>query len=99
MMGTKKSALEAAAQAAEEIRSTKDKPIQFALVFESFSRNRLLGRQANKEIATIKNILGRNTPFIGFYTYGEQAPLTSLNYRGQSHFHNESIAILGVGEH
>ncbi|HDZ76999.1 MAG TPA: hypothetical protein ENH41_02820, partial [Candidatus Omnitrophica bacterium] len=100
MMGTKETTLRAAAQAAEELKRTsgKHKPPKFAIIFDSFSRNRLLGRSAKDEIDVIKNILGKDIPFIGFYTYGEQAPLTALDYRGQSHFHNESIAILGIGE-
>jgi len=100
MMGTKETALRAAAQAAEELKRTsgKHKPPKFAIIFDSFSRNRLLGRSAKDEIDVIKNILGDDIPFIGFYTYGEQAPLSALDYRGQSHFHNESIVILGIGE-
>lgn len=100
MMGTKESALKAAALAAETIKemSKKNRPLKFALIFDSFSRNRLLGRNAQDEIKLVKNILGSDIPFIGFYSYGEQAPLSSLDYRGQAHFHNESIAILGVGE-
>ena len=100
MMGTKETTLKAAAQAAEQLKriSGKHKPPKFAIIFDSFSRNRLLGRSAKDEIDVIKNILGNDIPFVGFYTYGEQAPLTALDYQGQSHFHNESIAILGIGE-
>lgn len=100
MMGTKESALKATAQAAESIKEMFIKPdlLKFALVFDSFSRNRLLGRNAKDEIEVIKNVLGEDIPFIGFYSYGEHAPLSALDYRGQAHFHNESIAILGVGE-
>lgn len=100
MMGTKESALKAAASAAEAVKKTtqRDKPLKFALIFDSFSRNRLLGRNAPDEINIIKDILGKDIPFIGFYTYGEQAPLNALDYKGQSYFHNESIAILGIRE-
>lgn len=100
MMGTKESALKAAAQAAEGIKTTPltHNPLSFALIFDSFSRYRLLGRNAKDELAVLKSVLGEDIPFIGFYTYGEQAPLNAVDYRGQSHFHNESIAILGIGE-
>ncbi|HDZ76792.1 MAG TPA: hypothetical protein ENH41_01745, partial [Candidatus Omnitrophica bacterium] len=45
MMGTKETTLRAAAQAAEELKRTsgKHKPPKFAIIFDSFSRNRLLG--------------------------------------------------------
>lgn len=100
MMGTKESALKAASQAAEELKKPTGSHghIKFALVFDSFSRNRLFGRSAKDEIEVIKNVLGKDIPFIGFYTYGEQAPLSALGYKGQSYFHNETIAILGIGE-
>ena len=35
----------------------------------------------------------------GFYTFGEQAPLKSINYQGKSYFHNQSIAILGLKDY
>lgn len=100
MMGTKETALDAAAQAAKSLKKTvgRYKPLKFALIFDSFSRYRLLGRNAKDEINVIQDVLGKDIPFIGFYTYGEQAPLSALDYKGQSHFHNESIAILGIGE-
>jgi hypothetical protein len=50
-----------------------------AFVFDSISRNKLLGRKSEKEIQIIKEVLGKNVPFIGFYSYGEQAPLKSLH--------------------
>ncbi|PIQ88931.1 MAG: hypothetical protein COV72_05665 [Candidatus Omnitrophica bacterium CG11_big_fil_rev_8_21_14_0_20_42_13] len=101
MMGTKESVLQAAQEAAGALKKSigiYNKPVEFALVFDSFSRNRLLGRAAKNEVEAIKTSLGEDMPFLGFYTYGEQAPLSALNYRGQSHFHNESVAIIGIGE-
>jgi len=45
----------------------------------------------------IKEKLGKDTPIIGIYTYGEQAPLRAVNYQGRGYFHNQTIAILGIG--
>ena len=99
MMGTKESALQATKQASWEAKNAlKDTPVLGAIVFESVSRIKLLGHRINEEVDIIKNVLGNNTPFIGVCTYGEQAPLKSLEYRGESHFHNEAIAILTIGE-
>ena len=99
MMGTKESALQAAKQAAWEAKNAlKGTPLLGAIVFESVSRISLLGYRINEEINIIKNILGKNVPFIGVCTFGEQAPLKSLEYHGESHFHNETIAILTIGE-
>lgn len=98
MMGTKDWALEAATQAAEEAKSTlKDKTVKAALIFESVSRNNLLGRLTEKELSRIKEVLGE-IPILGICTYGEQAPLKSLEHYGETYFHNETLAILTIGE-
>lgn len=99
MMGTKESALQATRQAAWEAKNAiKNTPVLGAIVFESVSRVKLLGYRINEEINIVKNILGEKVPFIGVCTFGEQAPLKSLEYHGESHFHNETIAILTIGE-
>lgn len=99
MMGTKESALQAAKQAAWEAKNAMEgTPILGAIVFESVSRVTLLGHRMNEEISIIRSILGEKTPIIGICTFGEQAPLKSLAYRGESRFHNETVAILTMGE-
>ncbi|MBL7131499.1 MAG: FIST C-terminal domain-containing protein [Candidatus Omnitrophica bacterium] len=99
MMGTQESALQAAKQATWEAKNVlKNTPLLGAIVFESVSRIKLLGHRVNEEINIIKNILGEKIPFIGVCTFGEQAPLKSLEYHGESHFHNETVAILTIGE-
>lgn len=98
MIGTKETCLEAAYHALDESKkSLFGKPCKFALVFDSASRYMLLGRQAGKELEIIKEGLGRNTPIIGLYTYGEQAPLRSINYLGKTYFHNQTVTILAIG--
>jgi len=99
MMGTKESALEAAKLAAQEAKyKFNDTAILGAIIFESVSRIKLFGYRINEEVETVKNTLGETVPFIGVCTFGEQAPLKSLEYRGESHFHNETIAVLTIGE-
>ena len=98
MIGTKESCLAATRQATEEVKkSLLGRPYNFILVFDSISRYILLGRQAEKELEIIKEELGKDIPIIGLYTYGEQAPLRAINYQGRSYFHNQTIAILGIG--
>lgn len=97
MIGTKESCLLATRQAIDEVRkSSLGRQIKLALIFDSVSRLILLGRQANKEIEIIKEQLGKETALLGIYTYGEQAPLKAVNYQGKAHFHNQTIAILGI---
>ncbi len=98
MIGTKESCLNATHQAVEEAKKNLlGHPIDFALVFNSVSRYILLGRQANRELQIIKEGLGKNTPIIGIYTYGEQAPLRATSYLGKTYFHNQTFTILGIG--
>jgi len=98
MIGTKDSCLAATADACKEAKinlgAQKEK---FVMVFDSASRFMLLGRQCARELEIIKEAFGENTILIGIYTYGEQAPLKSINYLGHSYFHNQSINVLAVG--
>ncbi|MDD5246678.1 MAG: FIST N-terminal domain-containing protein [Candidatus Omnitrophica bacterium] len=98
MIGTKESCLDAAKQALSEAKNRlTGYDIYFILVFDSISRYILLGRNAFKELEAIKEVMGREIPIIGFYTFGEQAPLTAINYRGRSYFHNQTFTVLAIG--
>ena len=99
MMGSDQSIISAAKNAASQaLNNMKGAKIEFAILFDSISRKRLLGRRSCLEIEAIKAILGQEVPLIGFYTYGEQAPLRAEENIGQSYFHNESIVIIAIGE-
>ncbi len=97
MMGSKQKALEAARLAAEQaVRSIAPQTPRLGLVFSSCSRERLFGRRAPEEIASIRRTLGNNVPLVGFYDYGEQAPLTATQFHGRSYFHNESVVVVAL---
>jgi hypothetical protein len=98
MISTKESCLEATRLAAEETKKALlGRQIDFAFVFESLVRYRLLGRETVKELALLKETLGQHTPIVGICTHGEQAPLSAIGYQGQAYFHNHSIAIVAMG--
>ncbi len=99
MMSSKEFVLEAAKIAANEaLMGMQGVKIKLAIIFNSVSRNKLLGRMAQKEIDLVREVLGRDVPIVGFYSYGEQAPLRAEMHIGKSYFHNESIVILAIGE-
>jgi len=106
MIGTKESCLNATTQALNEAKKilfapimdiTKSKIKNFVFVFDSASRYMLLRREANQELEIIKAGFSQDTPIMGLYTYGEQAPLKAISYQGQAYFHNQTIAILNIG--
>jgi hypothetical protein len=106
MIGTKESCLAAAQEAVEEAKKNlsvgppalkKEEIKNFVLVFDSVSRYILLRRDAYRELEIIRAGFGKDTPFIGLYTYGEQAPLKAVSYQGRTYFHNQTIAVLNLG--
>jgi hypothetical protein len=97
MMGTRESAIEMARKAAEKARAELGgKPPKAILVFNCIARKKLLGMRSGEEIAAIQSVLGNDVPLIGFYTYGEQAPIegeTRNIERCNTVFHNETVVI------
>ncbi len=90
------SAKEAAKEALAQLKGAKPKAI---FIFDCMARNKLLGSRIGEEIAAIQNILGKEVPLIGFYTYGEQAPLGgALGPECFSVFHNETMVLMVLGE-
>ncbi|MDD5477943.1 MAG: FIST N-terminal domain-containing protein [Candidatus Omnitrophica bacterium] len=99
MISTVDSRLQAAVAAcAEAKRNLGGQKIKFVMVFDSAARFSLLGRQNDIELDVIKEVFGKDTPLIGIYTKGEQAPLRSINYLGKTYFRNQSINILAIGD-
>ncbi len=102
MMGTRESAITMARQAAENARQQLGgKTPKAILIFNCIARKKLLGARGGDEIDAIRGVLGRDVPLIGFYTYGEQAPINgeSRNIeRCNTVFHNETVVIYVIAE-
>ncbi len=83
----------AATNALEQLEGSKPKAV---IVFNCIARNKLFGTRSGEEITAIQEVLGRDVPLIGFYTYGEQAPMNgevkNIN-QCNSAFHNETVVI------
>jgi hypothetical protein len=98
MIGTKESCLAATKEAADEAKKgLAGSKADFVFVFDSISRYILLGRDAIKELEIIKSEFGDNTPLLGFYTYGEQAPLSAISYQGKAYSHSQTVTLLAIG--
>ncbi len=97
MIGSREEAVKVAKLAAENALAQLDggKP-KAIIIFNCIARNKLFGERAGDEIDAIQEALGRDVPLIGFYTYGEQAPLGgevhNINKCNPA-FHNETVVI------
>lgn len=97
MMGSKEKALLAARWAAEQaVLGIAPRAPLFGLVFSCVSRAQLFGRSLREELAVIRKTLGPAVPLVGFYDYGEQAPMRAAGFRGRSYLHNESAVVIAV---
>ena len=104
MIGSKEKAIEAAEFAARKLMkyfedaNTKPKLI---LMFNCIAREKLFAQKANDEIKAIMAIIGKDVPLLGFYTYGEQAPLGGELHdtpKINSRFYNETVVMFAIGE-
>lgn len=101
MIGSREEAVKVAKEAAEKAMSELGGIPKAVVIFNCIARNKLFGEHAGEEISAIQEAIGKNVPLIGFYTYGEQAPLGG-EVRNISKcnpaFHNETVVIAVLGE-
>lgn len=104
MIGSKEKAVEAAEAAARHMMDDfklQNSTPKLLLMFNCIAREKLFAQKAKDEIDAIRNIVGEQVPILGFYTYGEQAPMggeTREREKIQSRFYNETVVLFGIGE-
>ncbi len=102
MVGSREEAVKVAKIAAEDAMKQLDGGSPKAVViFNCIARNKLFGNKSGDEISAIQQVIGNKVPLIGFYTYGEQAPLggeVRNIEKCNSAFHNETVVIVIIGE-
>ncbi|TSC62306.1 MAG: hypothetical protein G01um101448_779 [Parcubacteria group bacterium Gr01-1014_48] len=102
MIGSKEKAIDAAKEAAQHvINELQGQKPKFVLMFNCIAREKLYGQSASEEIKAVLDIIGHDTPLLGFYTYGEQAPLGGEfknREKCNTRFYNETMVLFGVGE-
>lgn len=102
MMGSKEEAIkvaqEAAKNAVEQLGGAEPRAV---IIFNCIARNKLFGEFSGEEIKAIQKSIGADVPLIGFYTYGEQAPMggevRNINKCSPA-FHNETVVICVLGQ-
>ncbi len=86
----------AAMQAKKTLGGMKPKLI---FMFSCVARKMVLGKRTNDEINAVKKILGKDTPIIGFYTYGEIGPIDKrVPTLSGTRWHNETVVLWVLGE-
>lgn len=95
MIGDREKAIAAAAIAAENAMQGIKGNVKAAIMFNCIARNKLLGVECGTEINAVREVIGKDVPMIGFYTYGEVGPFQKGE---KSVFHNETMNLLLLGE-
>lgn len=102
MVGSRENAIAVAKEAAKNaMDQLEGASAKFVVIFNCIARNKLFGEHSGEEIAAIQEMTGSDVPLIGFYTYGEQAPLggeVRNIERCNPAFHNETVVICVIGE-
>jgi len=102
MVGSREEAVAVAREAAQNaVDQLEGATPRLVVIFNCIARNKLFGEHSGEEIAAIQEAVGTSTPLIGFYTYGEQAPLggeVRNIEKCNPAFHNETVVICVIGE-
>ena len=102
MVGSREKAVAVAKEAAENaVSQLEGSSPKAVIIFNCIARNKLFGERSGEEIDAIQSAIGATIPLIGFYTYGEQAPLggeVRNIEKCNPAFHNETVVIFVVGE-
>jgi hypothetical protein len=96
MGGDREDIFAAARVAAQQaIDGLAGRPAAAVIIFDCSSRLALLGDAAGVEIEHIRNIIGNETPFVGFFSWGEVAapPGSAL-----ASFHNKTVVICALAQ-
>lgn len=97
--GSRGDLINGARKAAERAKAglNGSKP-ELIVVFSCVGRKIVLGRRVDEEVAAVLDVLGSDTPIIGFYTYGEIGPVDKLTEDlSDVRFHNETMVIWVLG--
>jgi len=104
MIGSKEKAVEAAEDASRKLMKDFEKAgtkPKLLLMFNCIAREKLFAQEANDEIQAVMAIIGQDVPLLGFYTYGEQAPIGGEIHdleKCNPRFYNETVVLFAIGE-
>ncbi len=71
---------------------------QAAVMFSCIGRVKVLGRRLEDEVESVRNVIGKEVPLAGFYTFGEVGPINKKEPRlASAKYHNVSVVIWVLG--
>lgn len=102
MIGSQEKTMQAAREVAQNVAAEfgENKP-KALFISDCIARKKLFGPDHNKEIDDVTNIIGKDVPLIGFYSYGQHAPVFGITgdiNACDPGFYEESIVVFGIGE-
>ena len=93
MHADNESLVDAARKAAEDAtRGMKD---QATILISCAGRKIIMGSDVDEEIDAVIDVLGKDAPFAGFYSYGEICPYAPTGY---SELHHQTMTITTISE-
>jgi hypothetical protein len=90
MWTTVESLMEGASDAAEDASQQR---IGLAVAVSCVGRRLVLGHRTDEEVECVVDVIGQDTPLIGFYSYGEISPVD-----GWCQLHNQTMTITTLTE-
>ncbi len=90
MWTTVESLVEGASEAATEASQSE---IGLAVAVSCVGRRLVLGHRTDEELECVVDVIGQQTPLIGFYSYGEITPVG-----GRCQLHNQTMTITTITE-
>lgn len=90
MWTTVESLVEGASEAAEEASQTG---IGLAVAVSCVGRRLVLGHRTDEEVECVVDVVGADTPLVGFYSYGEISPV-----QGWCQLHNQTMTVTTLHE-
>lgn len=101
MIGGKDEAVLAAREAARSAMEALGTKPRAALIFDCHTRHKLFGTDSKPEIDAIQEVIGKDVPMTGFYTYAEQGPIldaASMTKHSSSVVLNETVVVVLLGD-
>lgn len=95
MMASVDAIVEGAGQAAQQAIENRKKKPEIAFLVSCIGRKLVLDQRTEEEVEEVLEIIGSQTPALGFYSYGEIAP---FRMKESCELHNQTMTLTLISE-